>query len=295
MIVIRLITLWFFAFFLPIQVYAYSISAHTWLTERAVKEYNFCAGVLHSKSLPTDASKLLTKSNAFEDRAIHIKAVNWHFYHPTKDLGSGTLGLGHASLRWRFQTLANRVKIGHSLKSLGALIHYIQDVTNPAHVAPVYHVFSDSFDNFNFTSMAPPFLVESECQNLVSLAMKQHSYDDLLESVTRETLSRMDESFSFTEGGKTQTINWKEAFWNPEYSSRSKQKGFGHYGRFGNKFGVAQNKGVSIAPSVFSEFAKRQIRQALDATIVSLAMFQITHSTPTARGKDMGTRSVSGK
>jgi hypothetical protein len=164
------------------------------------------------------------------------------------------------------------------LQSLGGLIHFVQDVTNPAHVAPVFHVVGDTFDNFDFTHAPPDFISESECRTLESYSRQKHSYMEVLDSVAQETLKQMAEPFDFMANGKTQSITWKEAFWDTDFGPESKQNGFGHYGHLGNRFGSTEINGATISPGVHSDFAKRQIRRSLNATIVLIEMFLASDS-----------------
>jgi hypothetical protein len=55
--------------------------------------------------------------------------------------------------------------------------------------------------------------------------------------------------------------------------SDGKHVGFGHYGRLGNSFGETQIQNVSIDSQVYLNFTKRQIRSALDSTLLFLALF----------------------
>src|SRR5438132_616114 len=88
--------------------YGYSAGNHVIITKHAVEEFNFCSQALGLTKLPKGAAKILSRANIYEDINIFIKSWNWHLYHPTKNLGGG-LGLGHSSLKHRFQVLEKRV------------------------------------------------------------------------------------------------------------------------------------------------------------------------------------------
>jgi hypothetical protein len=175
-------------------------------------EYEYCRKYTGYKALPPQAANVLIRSNSFEDLAIWVKAFNWHFYHPEKMLGGGSLGLGQGSLWKRFQKLEKRAQMKKSLYALGGLIHYIQDVTNPAHVAPVFHTARDSFDNYPFEISEFEAIEEENCQKLKSSARVEHTYSGLLKTVSSETLQRLEDSFELKVDGVLISSTWKEEF-----------------------------------------------------------------------------------
>jgi hypothetical protein len=254
------------------QVSGYSTSTHIVLTQRAIEEYRFCNQTTGAKNISSDEEKIIYQNNISEDTVLWRKVLNWHFFNPTKDLGAGTLGHGHGSFVSRFHKLEQDMQKKPSLKTLGRLTHYVQDVTNPAHVAPVYHTSNDSFDNYNFQENLPPFISASDCQKIAGDANK--SYWEVLVSTANHTLSEMNSSFSYTKGDIAQSITWSEAFWDLNYGPGSKKPGFGHYGIFGNQFGSLEIGEYKVDPTVYSNFAKQQTRDALNATILLLEIYQ---------------------
>lgn len=74
---------------------------------------------------------------------MKIRIHNWHFYHPDKTSDAQRLsGKTDMSMARLWQAgLDGLAEAGESERGyyLGALIHLIQDVTVPAHTAPVYH------------------------------------------------------------------------------------------------------------------------------------------------------------
>ncbi|AWL10717.1 hypothetical protein HMF8227_00209 [Saliniradius amylolyticus] len=70
------------------------------------------------------------------------RSVNWHFYHPERTHHSRAL-LVEQSLERLWQDLKQGLekhrKPYHKLMFAGGLMHFIEDMTVPAHVVPVYH------------------------------------------------------------------------------------------------------------------------------------------------------------
>ena len=245
---------------------AYSIPNHTFITKRAVDEYTYCAPILKLPELPKDAGESLKNGNLGEDLAIFRKFVNWHLYNPNKALGSIRSMVG------RVGRLETQMRKKPSWKVLGGILHYVQDVTNPAHVAPVFHTTADCFDNFPFDSNVwLPFSAD-RCKAIYQEPSMKKGYWENIDAVAKETLARIEQPFLFTRGGVAQIDSWSHAFWDPQYTSKG-NNGLGAYGVFGNRFGVADFGNVKVDSGDFLEFAATQIHSALDASLLLIEKY----------------------
>lgn len=248
---------------------AYSIPSHRLLTRTAAIEYNICAASTNLKPVTSAQIRRIISGNIGEDFDYSVKAFNWHYYHPAKELGAADFGFGSASLTPHFKRLEASILRGPDAYKLGRLIHYVQDLTVPVHVAPIYHSI-DSFDVYSTKSIPPPLPTSAECALLFDPENLRKSYFNILDEVARETIKRMGEKFSFAEGGESKEISWKEAFWN----IRGGKHNFGKYGSFGNHFGDLQIGDRHISAEVYEAFARRQFDLAVKATVIFLAKFQ---------------------
>lgn len=147
------------------NAHAYSVeTGHAPLTEAALKAYAICfpkdttfhgdasnKNRLHMQlgniAMDTGSNKLPIKYA--DNPQVHmlfdyaIRATNWHFYNPNKTEKKITR---RGAIEQSQKRLWQRAKRGFETMSeaedkalfLGALVHFVEDVTVPAHVVPVY-------------------------------------------------------------------------------------------------------------------------------------------------------------
>ncbi len=249
---------------------AYSPATHRHIIRAAAEDYNTCVAHLDlpSPELTASVIKKMQKGSTHEDLNPFVKFTQWHFYHPRKDLGAGSLGYGHGSFEHRYGVVEKKLEKSFS-RSLGAMAHYVQDVTNPAHVAPIYHGIGDGFDYFDFKAHWPAAIDTKKCDEIFQrvLAFKRvgrASTFSLVRRTTEETLLKIQEQIPVMTATHQGFYSWEEAFWNTQYGRGSIRKSFGHYGFLGNGFG---KRNVGVAPEVMATFARGQIRAAIDATV----------------------------
>lgn len=250
---------------------AYSPATHKSMVASAAQDYNYCIDVLNlnrSKLTQKQINKIIN-GNLREDINPMNKLKFWHFYHPEKDLGKGILGWGFASFTERYKEAQGKLKKRNALKAIGTMSHYIQDVTNPAHVAPIYHGLGDSFDFFDFKSFWPQKISKERCAPLFEKAEVAKKKDEssflLVDEVTKNTLGKMQETILVSTNTHQGLYSWEDAFWSSKFGPASKQAGFGEYGFLGNTFGKPES---GVDATTMSTFAQERVRAALDATVV---------------------------
>lgn len=251
--------------------FAYSPGAHKAMVEASAEDYNFCVDTLkltNRKLTHKDISKIIS-GNLREDINPMNKLKHWHFYHPTKDLGKGFVGWGFASFNERYKEAEVKLKKRNALKALGTKSHYLQDVTNPAHVAPIYHGLGDGFDFYDFKGNWPEKITKEKCQEIyanVEEFKKSNSTSSLslVKRVAKATLAKMDEKILVSTATHQGFYSWEEAFWSTKAGPASKRANFGEYGFLGNTFGKPES---GVDGTTTAEFAKERVRAALDATV----------------------------
>src|SRR5688572_23843474 len=215
----------------------YSVPNHEALTRFAVKQIDFCVAK-HPDLAPGHVSAglevcSLVECNAAQDGAFE-KIALWHFYSPDKELRSWLpiardtkLDNWFAILSRELEASTKQPATAHEI--VGALIHYLQDVTVPAHVLPIFHVppMSDKFDKEAFHE---PTLIDDKEKCRALLDSKR-----LVNQILFDTAFRTRRSLDQRLPKAGQTAATWEVFWNPE----PKKSGFAKYGCAKNRFGEA--------------------------------------------------------
>lgn len=242
--------------------FAYSPGAHRLIVKASAEEYNFCLDVLKSEKpkLLKDQVSKIALYNKFEDINPVNRLKHWHFFSPNKDLGPV------ASLKNRYLNVEGQLPKRNIYKVLGSLSHYVQDVTNPAHVAPVYHGLGDGLDFYDYKNHWPDFITKETCIEIANraAALKRKSSFDLIVRLSNETLAKMQEKVMVVSSTHQGFYSWEEAFWSTKFGPTSKQAGFGEYGFLGNDFG---KPGSAVDEETTVKFAKDRIRAALNGTL----------------------------
>lgn len=262
---------------------AYTVSNHDDLTQIAVNKFNRCVeeqeGLSRYSVINEEIQRKLVEKNLFEDlMSIGDRARRWHFWDPSRR--NERSKIFHKHFHGRFDEVENLAldpnsTISQVYDSVGHMFHYLQDVTVPAHVVPIFHpappLFrKDRFDAYDIDFYALENSSENNCDELADPELVE-GYNEILNDASRLTLSRTKELIPVL-GNSTRT--W-EAYWNKP----KKKKRFGKYGKFGNKFGRDKEFKCSggkcnIRKNTFDNFALRQHRLAIDATVKALFLTQ---------------------
>jgi hypothetical protein len=195
------------------QAMAFSAkSTHPYLTHIAYNIYNECAVELlqdaDEKNPPKENTGDLTeiiKANKNEDGLTLTRAMNWHFYNP--DLPENRKAFLHYRTFDRtFQGIVDDLKEESLTKKegyeiLGRVLHFIEDVTVPAHVVPVYHSFilpiisgklqsviKDSIDSYEVCEYCRDSEENGKCQECKASGLSLKKFLDNLESNNKRKL-----------------------------------------------------------------------------------------------------------
>jgi hypothetical protein len=264
------------------DAWSYAIKTHSKITEYSIQQYNRCADIvwpndLKRKIIGTDR-EMIAASNIHEDLNVFIKAQNWHFYRYQSELGSGTLNLGVASVELRMNHLAKYTQKdspGNVVGNVGSISHYIQDVTNPAHVVPIYHSTGDGFDQYDFESVWPKPLDEEQCRNI--LTKKIEGPVELLQLYAVDTLISINNKVTISRNGIEEQTTWSIAYWAEKIIETANKHTFGSYGTLGNSFGLTEfNRNgeiVRVDANQYKEYAQSQIKKAIEGTLLIFSFY----------------------
>ncbi|MGD8483282.1 MAG: hypothetical protein PVF81_00315 [Thioalkalispiraceae bacterium] len=127
------------------QAMAIDKTLHPGITEHAIKLFNqSCASPLKLKSFSEQEKQRLARYTRKEDDPTLDRITNWHFhdvYHGKTNAMPTHKSL-HRIFKHRVESLQAAVKYGVDrgiISNGGRVIHYLQDMGIPAHVAPNYH------------------------------------------------------------------------------------------------------------------------------------------------------------
>ncbi len=308
------------------EAFSYSKKNHTLITALAVEAYNRCGEKMNPrpgwfKTIDPLQKKRLLFGSIADDEDLSGKLKRWHFYDREGTLGRhssiGFPGLNllikETSLHARFDQLeitadkqtdfVGAKRAWRIFDTLGKIVHYIQDVTVPAHVIPIFHPgktlpLADQFDNYPFQITfysvqegSPPkatddFFKDFEDRVGCSVLLKSsdHSFNAILDDAAGRTYRMLDHKIQGTER------TWAGTFWETTVNER----GFGNYGLAGNHFGKKKNclkwehheKGdggfgsarcddwLILDQSVYDQFSSRQHMSAIEGTMRALRLLQ---------------------
>jgi hypothetical protein len=253
---------------------------------------------------PIQSAQQIAVGSVQEDTTEKVtRLANWHFYDTYKTLKQGPVvyeSLDHI-FRIRnerfFQGLTSMSSTEKS-HSLGRVLHYIQDMSVPAHVVPVFHgkpfAQDDAFDHFQLSELEKNKATQQiECSDIIkkSTDLKNRVNKNLSrEEIVFETNSYiLQEAVQFTLSRVNSRINNQSVAWNyfwrePELKTISpfdissvfvglgrQSKRFGTYvGTFGRDSQVIdyQKNIIPVRKEDYNNFYRTQYQQAVKNSAV---------------------------
>lgn len=224
------------------------------------------------------AALIVSLYSGLEDESPRLdRARNWHFYDAFRDTDQrmrsryGPLNV-HASLHRIFARRLNDLQAAVDAQDIeavyrlsGRVIHYIQDMAVPAHVAPIYHAKPgdswierwliedepDPFDRLIGDAPVLPRMFVNSCQSLrmdnqhlrarSSTQNSVGALNQLLVDLAEETRSAIQAEIPVATGHPLYGMTWETAFWrlrrgDPDANyPEGTRAGFSHYGVFGRE------------------------------------------------------------
>lgn len=271
---------------------------HHQISTEAVRQYESC---FPNKALSEKARGNFVNYSAWEDSTLHnpLRFRQWHFFSPTGDLGRSQGG-SRISMDKRFKTLEKKLhkeiakqKIKQAYESLGRITHYLQDVTSPAHVMPIYHWSGqkDAFDSYPFdTAAAATYFDANKHKVCAAVASSpQNTLFPVLKETAQHTIEAAHNAPLKIANGTTDKATWGLFWKEDETCRRSVKPKFKDYGPFDNSFGdttIVDRCDLGDKPSpytqycgghecridqaVYQEFAAARHRDAIMASLKAL-------------------------
>ena len=258
---------------------AYEAKLHQQLTFIAAKQFNQCAQEVGLLPLTPLQVRYVAKTSVSQVEGRWFRNwMHWNYYDRAGQSEKGMLWLVNTRFHKHFndvvQTLASSHSLADRYSNLGRLASYLQDVTSPAHVVPVFYSrwwrfsMSDRFDLFPIDSEAVERALSGDCREL--LGHQAVAPDTLLRDAASDTLRAVQRPI---QGMPT---SW-QAFWRLSEDPGA----FGEYGVAGNSFGRSaefkcsgQNCVLLDHDPLYQSFAKARHVEAVRATLRAMAWSQ---------------------
>ena len=212
----------------------YNGKHHQNLTFLAAKHFNRCvAGTDVPLLTPLQVRYMVRTNVGIAERPVFARMFNWRYYDREDHAERSMLWIVDTRFHEHFNEISRRLEEARgsveAYQDLGRILSYLQLVSSPAHVVPVYTArfwrfsFADRFDNFPLDQEALEEALGDDCSFL-----EEHpsGFDEVLAQVAAATMEAV---LAPIPGMPT---TWA-AFWNPG----DKAGEFGDYGPAGNNFG----------------------------------------------------------
>ncbi len=214
---------------------AYDPDLHQQFTFIAAKQLNRC---LEGSSLPRLTPlqvRYIAKSDVAQAQGSWIRGpFRWGYYDRAAQEQTKLLWVVDTRLNDHFKQLETDLSSAREMSDqysdLGFITNYLQNMTSPAHVVPVYFTrwwrfsFSDRFDGYPIDEEALDKAMDTDCEAL--LAAPDQSVEEVLRDTASATLRAVQRRID------SLPMTW-QAFW--KLADDPEQ--FGEYGRAGNNFG----------------------------------------------------------
>lgn len=260
--------------------FGYESDIHQQLTFLAAKQYSKCAELDAELYQPSalDVRYLVRANVAQADAGFFSRMFRWSYYNSSEEEQRDVLGVIETRFQEHYRSLQRDIELGDRLeirlKAVGRIISYLQDVTSPSKVVPVYtgrwwrFSFSDRFDRFPLDPDAIDERLAGSCAQTLS---QVEDFESLLAKTAGETIQAVKEDI------KGYPITW-EAFW----TFSGEEGDFGEYGIAGNQFGkrsafrCGDSEQCLLLENdpLYQEFALQRHVDAVEATMQALLIMQ---------------------
>ena len=263
------------------NVGAYESAIHQQLTLMAAQQYNRCVENTPLHRLTPSEVRYIAKANVHEaELSWWRRLFRWNYYDRSEQSAGRLLGLletrMHDSYHDALQRLDEAQDLSRRYTNLGRVTNYLQDVTTPSHVTPI---FTTRWWRFNLTDRFNSFPVDVEALDValgdscVAVRSADGTFENLLKHTADRTISSIKDPVA------SLPTTW-EAFW--EFDSD--EDDFGSYGVAGNNFGrqttfrctrEQERDCVLLANDpLYAAYANARHLDAVQATISAVAMMQ---------------------
>jgi hypothetical protein len=218
----------------PALASAYDPAVHQKLTFHAAKLFNSCVEETGLERLTPLQVRYIAKANvALADSNFFVRLFRWNYYDRGGQQPRSLLWIISTRIHAQFDGLVEALQTAEDdaarYRELGRIVSYLQVMTSPARVVPVYTgrfwrwSFSDRFDTYRLNDEALEARLEDDCTDLITAPV---SYQSLLVETADRTLDAV-----------RAPIDGLPATWEAFWSISDDPDGFGEYGPAGNNFG----------------------------------------------------------
>jgi hypothetical protein len=263
----------------PLASFGFHLGDHVLITRQTLQEFEKCYPGL----LRDDEPFFLLSSNLDEDlNVIRKDLVYSHFYNPNKKLE-----MFRYDSSVRIQDLAKELATQKNSMQLfidlGHVLHHVQDMASPAHVVPVFHGPSDTFEVYELKSHR--FATQLSCRQLEELALQTQNLPTLLKKAAQDSLQVLAQLSvplqRIDAAGSTTYPVYGNSFWQVTPGND-----FGVYGPLGRHFGETEiqfKDAKAVMPLEFYEdFKNRQMQMAVINSWIALYQLHQPQSTNAA-------------
>lgn len=239
--------------------HAISKDKHPFVTHNAISVYQSCLQELElDDSLKLGANNIAEATKEEDESPLFERYFNWHFHDKYNEkehvMGRSLTGANkslHKVYNSRINSLMDAIQVKNQdiekiYKYTGSVIHYVQDMTVPAHVAPIYHYDfiidrSDYFDEMPEWKGSANFLTLAQCKKLsnnnqnIKLAL-----NTILNNTAKNTRNRIKQIITTSSNHELKGKTWEE-FWVLRDPTKEKEypwyikSGFSPYGLQGRE------------------------------------------------------------
>jgi hypothetical protein len=268
---------------------AFNGSLHQELTFIAAKQFNRCVTDSKIPLLTPLEVRYIAKANLGQAELSTLRRlVRWNYYDRKAQDEKSVLWFiqtrFHTHFRETVEKLHAATDLGDRYSRLGRIVNYLQEMTSPAHVVPVYTArwwrfrVGDRFDNYAIERDAVERMIGDDCS---SIERGVGDYQALLTTTAEKTLEAVQETIP------GMAVSW-QVFW--ELGTAGK---FGRYGDAGNNFGrstefrCTKRKGERcvLLPNdpLYEVFAIERHADAARATIRAMWLMQSDRHRPVVK------------
>ncbi len=262
---------------------AYDSSTHQSLTFLAAKQFNRCVDDTPVPPLTALEVRQMARSNVrLAESNLFSRLFRWRYYDRAEQAERSFLWVVDTRFHEHFNEILRRLRNAEDdvdrFRELGRVISYLQVVSSPAHVVPVYTArwwrlsLTDRFDGYPLDEAALEAALADDCGFLEASELE---YRQLLTTSATRTLTAVVQPIP------GMPVTW-EAFW----SLGDDDDSFGEYGPAGNSFGRrtefrcdGQQRCLLLDDDpLYEDFALERHLQAARSTM--LAMYHIQRNRP---------------
>ncbi|MCZ6888138.1 MAG: hypothetical protein O7H39_06550 [Gammaproteobacteria bacterium] len=213
---------------------AYDGPVHQRLTFIAAQHFNRCVTDTAVPRLTPLQVRYIAKANIAQAEPGFFRRVSrWNYYDREAQDERNLLWFIETRMHEHYNTMVGRLdtpeNLGDHYSNLGRVVNYLQDVTSPAHVVPVFtnrwwrFSVGDKFDGFRVDEDAIEAAIGDACD---AIRIDDGDFQTLLRASADSTIEAVQGPIS------GMPVSW-EVFWELSDNEGS----FGQYGAAGNSFG----------------------------------------------------------